>query len=514
MAVSVKLQARQTQNLAMTPQLVQSIKLLQMNSIELLQHIEQEMEKNPLLELADESATDYVRSGEQGREAAPEASSEKKQDSAGVSDELDTSRQALEEKLDSNFENEFDGDRSGGEEGSEAFHTTGGGLGSSSGPSMASAEAYNLEEFTAGTVTLRDHLNEQLAVMKLSAVERLVAGELIDSLDEDGYMRRETGEIALQLGVPEETVLTALAHVQQLEPTGIGARDLSECLSMQLKERDRFDPAMACLISNLDLLARRDFNQLRKLCQVDLEDIMQMMEEIRLLDPRPARAFDHTPVQTVIPDVFVSERPDGGFAVELNPDALPRVLVNQTYQAVLSRKNGDKREKAFITDCLQNANWLVRSLEQRAQTILKVMTEVVRQQDGFFAFGIRHLKPMSLKQVADAIGVHESTVSRVTSNKYVLTNRGLFELKFFFTAAIQATGGDESHSAESVRHEIRRLIEGEKADKVLSDDTIVDILNKQGVDIARRTVAKYREAMNIPSSVQRRREKRAALAIS
>jgi RNA polymerase sigma-54 factor len=286
------------------------------------------------------------------------------------------------------------------------------------------------------------------------------------------------------------------------------ARNLTECLAIQLKERDRFDPAMAALVAHLDLLAKRDLAALRKLCGVGEEDILDMVAEIRRLNPKPGLAFGSTLVQPIVPDVFVRPGPDGGWLVELNSDTLPKVLINQRYHAQVSKSARNDKEKSYFADCLQTATWLVRALDQRAKTILKVSSEIVRQQDAFFDKGVQHLRPLNLKTIADAISMHESTVSRVTANKYMATNRGIFELKYFFTTAIAAADGGESHSAEAVRHRIRQLVDAETTADVLSDDTIVEKLRAAGIEIARRTVAKYREAMHIPSSVQRRREKK------
>ncbi|MCB1384473.1 MAG: RNA polymerase factor sigma-54 [Nitratireductor sp.] len=504
MALSAKLQPRQSQSLTLTPQLVQSIKLLQMSNVELLQHIAQEVEKNPLLELDEGLGNDdrRITAGEAGTgernaaEAGPEAAS-------AVSGDLDTSRQALEEKLDTTFENEFDSDRSGGEAGAYGY--------SGATDFAASGEDRpDIEDYVAGRKSLRDHLSEQLALSRISPGERLVAAQIIDSLEEDGFLRRSLSEIAEGTGADRETAEAALKAVQGFDPSGIAARNLAECLAIQLAEKNRLDPAMAALLAHLELLAKRDFEELQKLCGIGFDDLMDMVDEIRALDPRPARAFDAAPVHNVIPDVIVTELPDGSFGVELNPEAMPKVLVNQTYSAIVARGPRAAEEKAYIADCLQNANWLVRSLEQRAQTILKVMTEIVRHQDGFFVHGVSHMRPLSLRQVAEAIKMHESTVSRVTSSKYVQTGRGTYELKYFFTAAINATGGEHAHSAEAVRQRIRQLIEAESADTVLSDDALVSVLKGEGVDIARRTVAKYRESLHLPSSVQRRREKQAA----
>jgi len=298
-----------------------------------------------------------------------------------------------------------------------------------------------------------------------------------------------------------------LAVLQGFDPPGICARTLSECLAIQLKERDRFDPAMQALLAHLDLVARRDFSALRRICGVDDADLSDMIAEIRRLNPKPGLSFGSSVVQPIVPDVFVRPSQEGGWLVELNSDTLPKVLVNQTYYSEVSRTAKNDGEKSYLADCLQTATWLIRALDQRAKTILKVSTEIVRQQDAFFAHGVQFLRPLNLKTVADAIGMHESTVSRVTANKYMATSRGIFELKYFFTSSIAAADGGEAHSAEAVRHRIKQLIDAESAQDVLSDDTIVERLRGAGIDIARRTVAKYREAMRIPSSVQRRREK-------
>jgi RNA polymerase sigma-54 factor len=301
-------------------------------------------------------------------------------------------------------------------------------------------------------------------------------------------------------------VQAVLTRLQGFEPTGVFARDVAECLRLQLIERDRCDPAMSTLLENLDLLAKRDMSGLRRACEVDEEDLKEMLAELRALTPRPGAAFGGEPAAPITPDAVVRESLGGLWHVELNSDALPRLLVDQRYHARVSGGARTDADKTFVADCLASANWLVRSLDQRAKTILKVASEIVRQQDGFLAFGVEHLRPLNLKTVAEAIGMHESTVSRVTSNKYLATPRGVFEMKFFFTAAIQSSDGGAAHSAESVRHKIRQLIESEvEPETVLSDDRIVEILNETGIDIARRTVAKYRESMRIPSSVERRR---------
>ncbi len=334
-------------------------------------------------------------------------------------------------------------------------------------------------------------------------------------IDEAGYLTGSVEDAASSLGAPVSRIEAVLSRILRLDPTGAGARTLAECLRAQLEERDRFDPAMAAVIANLDLLAKRDLAGLMRAAQVDAEDLKDIIAEIRSLTPKPGLKFGSVAVTPVIPDIFVRDSARGGYQVELNADTLPRVLINSRYMASVNTNGGTKEVKTYLTECVNSATWLIKSLDQRAKTILKVASEIVRQQDAFFAYGVQHLRPLNLRIVADAIGMHESTVSRVTNNKYMATPRGLFELKYFFTASIASAEGGEAHSAEAVRYQIKDLIDREAANAVLSDDRIVEILRQAGVDIARRTVAKYREALRIPSSVERRRLKaEAGCAIS
>ncbi|PBB93187.1 RNA polymerase sigma-54 factor [Mesorhizobium sp. WSM3864] len=503
MALAAKLQLRQSQSLVMTPQLMQSIRLLQLTHVELDRFIDEEIERNPLLERA-EPQDDAGGDQPQKSETAPEPA-------AGddwFESETEWSAEAISEKLDSSLENLFPDDpgtseKLGPDLTAQWKSASAGSAGS------ASSEGFDVGEMAATIVTLREHVGEQIALAFAKPAERLIAGELADSLDEAGYLRADLEEIAARLGADMGAVARALAVCQTFEPAGLFARDLAECLSLQLAARDRLDPAMKALVANLELLARRDFQTLKRICGVDEEDLLDMLAEIRALDPRPGSAFSGGASDAIVADVEVRAAADGSWAVELNADTLPRVLVDHVYFARVSGHAKDQAEKEFLAECLQNANWLTRSLDQRAKTILKVASEIVRQQDAFLVHGVRHLKPLNLRTVADAIGMHESTVSRVTANKYMLTPRGVFELRYFFTASIASAEGGEAHSSEAVRDRIKQLIDEEKPADVLSDDAIVDMLRESGVDIARRTVAKYREGMNIPSSVQRRREKRA-----
>jgi RNA polymerase sigma-54 factor len=368
-------------------------------------------------------------------------------------------------------------------------------------------EGYNLEAYVAAPISLHDHLLAQLGYATLSSAERLIGREIIDGIDDAGYLRLDLGELATRLGVTLERVEAVLALVHRFDPCGVGARSLVECLSLQLAEQDRLDPAMRSLLARLDLAAKRDLAGLSKLCGVSVEDVVDMLGELRALHPKPGLRFGAGVAQTVIPDVQVRSHPNGSWNVELNPAALPRVLVNQDYHARVSGGRLKDDDKAFIAECLQSANWLTRSLEQRARTVLKVATEIVRQQDAFLTQGVEHLRPLNLKSIAEAIAMHESTVSRVTSNKYMATPRGIFEMKYFFSSAIQSADGGEALSAQAVRFKIKQLVETEDPVAVLSDDIIVQRLREGGVDIARRTVAKYRESMGIASSLERRRMK-------
>ena len=501
MALSHKLELRQSQSLVMTPQLLQAIKLLQLSNLDLVAYVEAELERNPLLERGEEgdagpgldSATAADAPAPQGEaESAP--ASDDAWEAPAMTGEADDGAAG-----DGEFADSAPALAPGPSDPDRWSH--------SSSREVGGIDDRTLEAVVAEEKSLATHLSDQLGLALADPHLRMIGHVLINELDEDGYLRLDPAAIASRLGAPLHEVETVLALIQGLEPVGVGARDLAECMAIQLRDRDRYDPAMAALVSRLELVARRDLPALRRLCGVDDEDLSEMLAELRSLDPRPGRAFGAAPVQTLVADVIVRPAPDGGWIVELNSATLPRVLINRTYLAAVSGKRQRDGEKTYIADCLQSANWLVKSLDQRARTILKVATEIVRQQDAFLAEGVQHLRPLNLKTVADAISMHESTVSRVTSNKYMATSRGIFELKYFFTAAISAADGGEAHSAEAVRHRIRRLIDDEAPEAILSDDVIVKTLRDSGIDIARRTVAKYREAMRIPSSVERRRVK-------
>jgi len=481
MAMIPRLEMRQGQALVMTPQLQQAIKLLQLSNIELAEFIEGELERNPLLE----------------RE---ENESEAREPTANDNLDLAAAVEALDADI-ADVAPDLAGADLADMGAAPLVDWTKAGAGGKSFEDMP-----DLEDTLTSDRTLAEHLDAQMTEAGFSSIERIIGAAMIDQVDEWGYFRGRVDETARQLGCEETLVAHVLTIMQGFEPTGIMARDIPECLGLQLKERNRLDPAMQALLDHLDLLAKGQTERLMHVCGVDREDLSDMIAEIRALTPKPGAGFGAPPAQTVTPDIFVRLAPDGSWVIELNTDAMPRVLMNQRYYATVSKTAKRDADKAFLSECAANASWLVKSLDQRARTILKVAREIVRHQDAFFMHGVAHLRPLNLKTVATAIDMHESTVSRVTSNKYISSPRGVFELKYFFTASINAADGGESHSAEAVRYQIKGLIEKETPKEILSDDRIVEILREMGVEIARRTVAKYRESLRIPSSVERKRK--------
>ena len=494
--------------MVLTPQLLQAIKLLQMPSGELSSFIETELERNPLLERAEERY--------EGEPAAETPAPAEPIEADWASENLVIGTEALSRELGTEIANAFDADRptsaaeqapQGDGPGLSLGNWPGASGGGGGGGGGGDQDAADIEAYVASQESFSEFLTRQAMVAVVDPGDRLIAAALIDGLDEAGYFRGDLGEIADQLGANIDRVKRVLAILQTLEPTGVFARDLAECLTLQLIERDRFDPAMQALVANLGKLAQRDWPALRRLCDVDQEDLVDMVAEIKCLDPKPGRAFASGPEPLAIPDVIVSAAQNSGWRVELNAEALPRVLVNESYAAVIKRGAGRDEDRQYISTQLQSAHWLTKSLEQRARTILNVASEIVRRQDGFLMEGVSGLRPLNLKTVADAIGVHESTVSRATSNKYVSTPRGLFEMKYFFTASLPSGGAGEAHSAEAVRYKIKQMIDAEDPRKVLSDDDIVTKLRAADIVVARRTVAKYRDNLRIPSSMDRRRQK-------
>jgi RNA polymerase sigma-54 factor len=491
MALGPRLDLRQSQSLVMTPQLTQAIRLLQLSNMELEAVIAEEMANNPLLEAG------ATEGGEEERDASDDTSSAEGEASDGFDPPDDPGADELISSLQPDRDEPLDVDRQ-----SEALQTdsysdvvTGG---------SADEEGFDFDRLPYSASSLAEHLIDQLhgAGGRAGDLARTIA----ELLDETGYLTIPLSDVAAATGAPLPQVEQALALVQDLDPPGIGARSLSECLALQAKAADRYDPAMARLIDNLDLLARGRIQDLKRICGVDDEDLGDMIRELRAYDPKPGCRFAPEVGESVTPDVFVRRTRDG-FAVELNGATLPRLLVNRRYYQELRSGPTDKNSRAWLSECLASANWLVRALDQRARTIVKVVSEVVKRQHGFFEQGVGALKPLTLREVAEAIEMHESTVSRVTSNKYLLCDRGLYEFKYFFGSGVASTDG-EGAAAEAVKAAIGKLVDEES--DILSDEQIAALLKDQGFDVARRTVVKYREAMGIGSSIQRRRQRKIA----
>ena len=488
MALGPRLDLRQSQSLVMTPQLQQAIKLLALSNLEIEAFIGDALEANPLL-----------KAGEASRDAEAPAQSEDIPREEFTSDMLMAQGQGeAEAPLDLDPTSlDRDYDSGGGDWG--ATHSVGG----------ADAELSSIEERSAAALSLTDHLGAQIGAVCANPQEEFIARHIIGLLDDAGYLSFGKGEIAGDLGVTIPQVEAALAAVQRLEPSGVGARSLSECLAIQAREADRYDPCMARLIDNLDLLARGELQRIKRMCGVDDDDFADMLSELRSYDPKPGLAFGGSNAQAVVPDILITTSNDGGWDIKLNEETLPRLIVNRSYMVELDQGNTDTATQKWLNEKLADANWLIKALDQRQKTILKTASEIVKLQDGFFRRGVSELRPLTLREVADAIDMHESTVSRVTSNKFLHCERGTFELKYFFTSGVGSSDG-EGASSEAVKARIKALTDAEDPKKILSDDTLVTMLKAEGFDLARRTVAKYREAMGIGSSVQRRRAKKLA----
>jgi RNA polymerase sigma-54 factor len=502
MSLSLRLDLRQSQSLVMTPQLQQAIKLLQLSNLELCAYVERELEQNPLLERQDpeDPGRDDEKAGASGADRpAPNgelptgfdmAAGDNPGWAGSIEDGwIDPSRDGVPNGLG------FDSMAPVGRGGSSDFRDG----------------ADDLEAQLSRPTTLREHLVEQLYLDLPDGSARLIGLHLIDLIDEAGYLTEAPGEVAERLGCSQGQVEQVLARLQQFDPPGLFARSLKECLVLQLRDAGRLDPAMQALLDHLHLVAQADLPGLIKVCGVLPEDLPEMIAELKALNPKPGLAFAQELIETIVPDILVTPM-SGGWRVELNAATLPKVLVNRAYHAEFARSAGDKQARDYVSEHLQSANWLVKALDQRARTVLRVAEAVIARQVPFLERGVHHLRPLVLRDIAEAINLHESTVSRATADKYVATPRGNFPFRYFFSNALPHTGGEGSHSAEAIRHRIRSMIEREDPGKVLSDDQIVELLRADGVAIARRTVAKYRESLAIASSVQRRRAKALRLA--
>ncbi len=413
MAISQKLMMRQGQSLVMTPQLLQAIKLLQFSSAELTAFLQEEMERNPLLESEGPNDAAEPVAAERAREEASGESVSERVEGDWERESLSTDSGEYAANLGADVSNLYDAEEPSRSRTEAVSAEEAAGLSASSwtgtlgGNGFSDGETPNLEAYVASTKNLRETLEEQLSLACEDPRQRLIGLALIDAIDENGYLRETLEAVAEKLGASLTEAQTALDIVQLFEPSGVGARDLAECLAIQLRERDRFDPAMQIFVANLPLVAKADFAQLSRLCGVDEDDVKDMAAELRALDPKPGRAFGGGDAPAIVADVIVTASGDGSWRIELNTEALPRVLINNSYVTRVSTSAKGDADKSFVTNCLQNANWLVKSLEQRQRTILKVASEIVRLQDGFFEKGVEHLRPLNLRAVADAISMHE-----------------------------------------------------------------------------------------------------------
>ncbi|MGB0843955.1 MAG: RNA polymerase factor sigma-54 [Alphaproteobacteria bacterium] len=517
MAVGQKLNLTQSQSLVMTPQLQQAIKLLQLSNVELARYIEQELERNPMLERDDNQSENPMSFTTGGIVAQAEPATvdftkpTSEQNTSLDKSETSSSDSASRDEQASNASTQdgpdYSEDWSGGNAddidigSSPAFESWGnGGSGSFDGE-------YDFESNLVSKESLRDHITSQINIEFSEAIDRVIALQLMDMVDESGYLQGDLNRLVDTLGCTMDQVDDVLSGMQTFDPAGIFARDLKECLKIQLLDSGRYDAVFAKILDNLLLVGQGDWAKLQRMTELNEDQLKVYLQEIKSLQPKPALEYEAISAQSITPDVLLRPAQAGGWIVELNQANLPRVLVNNSYVSRISKVQMREDDRTFVVDQLQSANWLVKALHQRATTILKVATAIVQVQEDFFSRGVQHMRPLVLREIADRVGIHESTVSRVTNSKFIQTQRGMYELKYFFNAAISGADGENSHSSESVRDMIKKMISAEQKNKILSDDTIVKNLHEQGVEIARRTVAKYRESMRIPSSVQRRREK-------
>jgi len=514
MTLAPRIEIKQGQTLFMTPQLQQAIKLLQMSHIDLNEFVEAELAENPMLERDDVNSP---KNNDGSEEQINELDGNREDQEGLETINLNNNEHVTENQVNAldmeNFENVWDSEPAA--EPANIFHNEDRGSSlewnkptSSTNNTQFDNNEYSLEQTVRQETSLRDYLTQQIQIDLTDPTERIIAMHLMNLLDEFGRLPLDLTNSSKILGCDLFRIENVIKKLQAFDPPGLFARDLAECWTIQLRELNRYDPAMEILLQNMELLKKHDYGALSKLCSVDIEDIKDMINEIWALNHKPAESFDQIITQPITPDVLMRPGPSDTWIIELNNDTLPKVLINNQYYSMISKSVRTKEEKKYVMEKIQTANWLIKSLHQRATTILKVATEIVRQQDTFFSKGVEFLKPLILKDVAEEIEMHESTVSRVTSNKYINTPRGIYELKYFFSTSIGSSTGGSSHSAESVRYKIKNLIDTEPPTKILSDDKIVEMLENVGINIARRTVAKYRESMNIPSSIQRRIEKK------
>ena len=481
MKINQQLKIKQNQSIVMTPQLQQAIKLLQLTNIELAEYVENAKLENPFIK--EDLNIKKMETNEQK-----------------TSDVLENTKQNEDPlKINSDLEmnNSFDTHIS--ERSFEKNNTT----------IKNNFENKNtflsevIENTVSNKISLKEHLTNQIT-LSFEKKDQSVAISLIDYLHPSGWLIHPVEEIAEELNKPMNYIEEIIQQLQCLEPIGIFAKNLSECLKIQLKEKGILNKTYQVLIDNLTLITKGKIKTLTKLCEIENDKIIQMVNIIKTLNPKPAENFNDEPLRISEPDIIVTKT-NKGWKIDLNRSTLPTIDLDEDYISEISNLNLGEDDNDFTANKIGEAKWLQKAVDQRNKTILKVASVILQKQIGFFKHGLSHMKPLILKDVADAIGMHESTVSRVTNSKLILTDWGLLSLKEFFSASIPSSEESDKHAASAVREALKKLISTEVSSKPLSDEKIADVLSNQGIDVARRTVAKYRDMLSIPSSAERKR---------
>ena len=474
MQISQNLKLKQSQSLVMTPQLQQAIKLLQLTNLELTDLVEKEIEENPFLE-----------NNENSENMTEDRDDEKTEN---LDDSFENGESLSDEPYNHDYENRWDNDLTTSNNSSQDYNDPG----------------TIIERTQSDRISLKSVLTNQALIEFKQEDEKQIASILIDYIEPSGWLTEDLNGISKFSGYKLELIEDVLVRMQSFEPNGVFARNIKECLSIQLKNSDNLDETKKLIIENLELLGNGNFKGLQKITNLSDENLRSNIQVIRSLNPKPGTLYDENNNNIAHPDVIVSKEKDN-WTVELNNSTLPKVSVNEGYVKEIEKLECKDSDKKFISESLNSARWLIKAIEQRNITTLKISSEIINQQKEFFEKGKKYLKPMILKDVAKKINMHESTVSRVTSEKLMITPLGMFEMKVFFSASINSINDGESHSAESVRESLKKLISDEPLENPLSDEMLVSRLKGEGINLARRTVAKYRELLNIPASSVRRK---------
>jgi RNA polymerase sigma-54 factor len=480
---SQTLEIKSSQSLVMSESLQQSIKLLQLSTLELNNFITSQLESNPLLNEKNEENDSSLENSEEERLLEIAAYNENQDNDY---DAIESDHQ-LNNKLDGDFQNNLRYESAS----------------STKSSNHKFENDFDIEN-NPSNKTLKEHVLEQIYLGIRDPFERIIAFNITDLLTDSGYIEGDLIKLAANIGVNFAKLEEVLSHLQNFEPAGIFARNLAECLSLQLRDKNYYNEQFAMFLQHLPLLAEGKIDELRKICKISDKQLSNMIRIIKELNPKPGSDFVRETTYYMIPEVFVRKEKDR-FIIELNNEILPKLLIDRHYYSEVRKKTTNKEQQKYLSDQLYTANWLIKSLDQRAQTILRVATEIVAFQQDFFNNGIMHLKPMTLKMIAEKLNLHESTISRVTTNKFMSTTLGFFEMKYLFSSSLEADDA-QCFSSTTVKYIIKDLILKESS--ILSDQSIVEILNEQNINLARRTVSKYREELKIPSSSMRRKEKR------